>query len=152
MRTTARAAACPRCQGRHSMVANDDGHTCRMCGHATYDAPTLMAQRSAQRTEDRRSAMQAGQSGVIRAVHGYSVPYVGGVRRLMGQEIQIVLKKSAAPAPICPYCVKSMDSISPHQIAGAGKHQKRSRWYSCGTCPRRILIAKNNLNEAIGWS
>ena len=85
-------------------------------------------------------------------MHGYSVPYVGGVHRLMGQMIQIVLKKSAAPAPICPYCVKSMDSISPHQIAGVGKHQKRSRWYSCGTCPRRILIAKNNLNEAIGWS
>lgn len=138
------AAVCPRCWGRHSMFANDDGSQCMICAHRLYDAPALMAQRS----EDRRRASLAGR-GWTRGVHGYSIPYIGGASRLMGREIQIELKKWALP--VCPYCTEPMVGDTSLEVGG-GKYDKLSKWYSCQQCPRRILIARNSLYEPIGWS
>ena len=135
----AAAIMCPRCRA-HSIRVTYEEPSCLSCGWVDYTTAAESDEGHRRLTRDR-----------LLAPRGYSVAYVGTTSKLLPMRVRVVLRPGTrGPSPICPWDGEVMEPAG-----GAYSHKAkgvRQVWFACLTDGHRILLFKDQLDDATGWS
>ena len=131
---------CSHCGTANTIIKAYDEPYCLLCGWVDYET-------APEADEDRRRATQ----GRLLAPRGYSVAYTGDIPKLRKVAVTVVLRPGVAyPSPVCPWDAERMIPAG-HTYSRHGQRVKGS-WFGCVSYGHRILLSRNHLGDATGWS
>lgn len=133
------ATLCPRC-GAHIRTTYQEP-SCLTCGWADYTG-------SGEGDEDRRRPTRDR----LLAPRGYSVAYTGDTVKLRHLKVTVVLRSGVGtPSPICPWDAERMVPAG-YTYTRKGQRGSGKSWFGCVSYGHRILLKRNHLGDATGWS